>query len=266
MLAAESSDSICPFCGGRGWVVSEDGGAGAAAPCDCRESGLESRLLDAAGIPPRFAGCSLDNFNTASPDRTEREQLLQALTVSRRYVETFVADGGRFVESGLLFVGRPGVGKTHLAAAVLSELIRRYRVRGRFVDFTALIHRLQSSFDPQTMDTKHGILKSVSESEVLVLDDLGAQKPSAWVTEMLYLVMNDRYARRCPTLFTTNLKLEEETPQVAGLDRGETARREDLLASRIPASLLSRLYEMARPVVIESADFRREFKTPRHPF
>ncbi|MDH3255542.1 MAG: ATP-binding protein [Acidobacteriota bacterium] len=246
-------------------MVREDGGAGAAEPCECQAANLTPRLVGAAGIPARYSGCSFENFKTDLPNRVEREQLLQALTLSRRYVENFVSETGTFIESGLLYVGRPGVGKTHLAVAVLVELIRRYRVHGRFVDFTSLIHRIQSTFDPGAVDTKHGILQEVSTAEVLVLDELGAQKPSAWVTELLYLVMNARYTSRRPTIFTSNLRLDDAAHDRRDLDRGGDPHPEELLSRRLPASLLSRLYEMARPVSIEASDFRREVKMHRHP-
>jgi DNA replication protein DnaC len=257
----------CPDCEGRGWRVIADGGAGTAHPCPCRERDLLPRLEQLAGIPERYQGCRLDNFQVRI--RGAEEELMRARQLASRYVEGFVEPDGRFRQGGLLFVGRPGVGKTHLAAAVLLELIRRYRVRGRFEDFTTLIYQIQSTFAASSQLSKSGILEPVMAAEVLVLDELGAQKPSAWVSEVLYLILNTRYTRRLPTLFTTNYWLEPERNEGApSLDRGAgpaAAAGLEQLSSRIPAMLVSRLYEMAQLVTIRSTiDYRQTIRSHQH--
>ena len=258
--APEPAAGACPECGGRGWVIVADGGAGTARRCGCAAVDPLPALEREAGIPSRYQGCRLDKFDVRGP----RERLLEARVLTERWVSEFQLEG-QLRGTGMLFLGPTGVGKTHLAAAALVEVIRRHRLRGRFVDFTTLIYQIQSTFDAASAETKQSVLEPVLSADVLVLDELGAQKPSPWVSEVLYLILNGRYTRRLPTLFTSNYYLDEPPAPGASARAGEPGagvpdRRGETLSTRIPAMLVSRLWEMARPVVMLGGDYRKDVR------
>ena len=147
--------------------------------------------------------------------------------------------------------------------SVLLELIERPHLHGRFVDFTSLIYQIQSTFDPRSPESQHQILDPFLRAELLVLDELGAQKPSPWVNDILYLIINGRYTRRLPTLFTTNYPLEAPRRPPVDLDKVQErlpAAGLEPLEWRIPPMLLSRLHEMAQPVPLTAVEDYRPRK------
>jgi DNA replication protein DnaC len=228
--SAYFSPDPCTKCGGTGWEAVEDKGV---RPCLCTTRKRISNLLAQARIPDLFADCSFDNFQTTCPSLT------RALMYSRRFVDEYP-----LVDVGLLYMGTCGVGKTHLAVAVLKALIAK-GIPALFYDFRDLLKAIQDSYNPNTHTSEIMILSPIFECELLVLDELGASKPTEWVQDTMTQIINTRYNARKRTIFTTNY---QDIP--VGSAYVET------LTDRVGVRIRSRLKEMCRSVLIEGDDFR----------
>jgi len=170
---------ICSFCYGAGLEVVPGKGA---RRCRCRTQEQRARLLEQARIPRRYQNCSLTNYHPAPNNGTQ----LQAFNYAFRLVDEFPA-----VERGLLFTGSCGVGKTHLAVGLLRGLIEK-GMPCLFYEFGALLKEIQNSYNPISNTSELKILASVYDAEVLVLDELGAVKPSDWVRDtMMHIIWRD---------------------------------------------------------------------------
>jgi DNA replication protein DnaC len=193
--------------------------------------------LEAAGIPQRYRDCTLENFS----DNTVT--LTSARTRAREFVDAYPA-----VDAGLLLVGPSGRGKTHLACAILSELVVTKAAAGLYGDFSDLLMKIQTSFRPDADLSKESVLTPYAEAEILVLDELGASKPHPWVLDVLYSLLNSRYNRKKVTIATSNF--EDELDPATG--------ERDRLEDRIGYRLRSRLYEMCLVVPLKGGDFRKD--------
>lgn len=233
-----------------------------AAACDCGMEERATRVMERARIPKRYEHCDFESYVTDLADgKTWTAQHSQSLKNAKLVTQGFVRDYPGSAEKGLLLMGSSGVGKTHLAVACLKELIRRGH-GGLFCDYRELLKEIQASYNPASESTEMSILEPIRNVEVLVLDDLGASKPSAWVLDIIGLVLNARYNDRRVTILTTNYLDEapdtEPAPRMLGGQR--VAVREDGLGDRIGARMRSRLYEMCRTIEVFAPDFRREVR------
>ncbi len=248
--------SICTICDGVGLVrVVNDAGQWVSRACECQEMVREERRLAAAHIPERYRQYDLDCYDII---RGADPSLGRALMTARKFVEAYPVDTAG---KGLLFTGSIGVGKTHLAVGVLRRLVQERGVRGLFCDYRELLKSIQNSYNPQVQTTELELLKPVFAAEVLVLDDLGAQKPNEWVWDTVALVLNTRYNDKQTTIITTNYP---DLPAGGGAKTdAERSAREPTLGDRIGDRMRSRLAEMCVRIEMNGEDFRQTVKKAR---
>lgn len=242
--AVAAVEGPCPRCGGTGWMQPQDDPSGAVVRCSCFRSAQSGHRLAAAGMPVRYRGCTLDNFHVLPG-------MDPSIGGAKIRAERFIAKYPD-VPYGLLFVGTAGVGKTHLAVAILRALIEEKAAVGRFADYRDLLRSIQDSYNPVSQTSELEILRPVINADVLLLDELGARRPSNWVLDTVTHVLNDRYANDRVTIVTTNYYLEKEQAL------------EHTLTDRIGEYAVSRLHEMCRIHVMTGEDFRRRLKSASH--
>jgi DNA replication protein DnaC len=234
-----------------------------AVPCDCGMQERSARTMERAHIPKRYEHCDFESYVTDLTDgKTWLPHHAQSMKQAKMLAQGFVRDYPGAAEKGLLLMGRSGVGKTHIGVAALKELMRRGHA-GLFCDYRELLKEIQGSYNPASESTEMAILEPIRTVEILVLDDLGASKPSAWVLDIIGLVLNARYNERRVTILTTNYFDEPSTLTVEPVKSPTGQRvavREDTLGDRIGGRMRSRLFEMCRTVHVLAPDFRREVR------
>jgi DNA replication protein DnaC len=224
----------CPHCDGTGWKPVDRDGVHRVVRCDCWHQDLAGKLLTEARIQPRYRNCELENF-VIYPN----EKLREAVEHARRFADAYPT-----VERGLCFVGPHGVGKTHLAVAILKKVVRQTNAKALFWDTTDLLREIRNTYDPSVRAAEMSILRPVMEAQLLVLDDIGKDRFSEWVEETMNLIINTRYNQRLLTVFTSNFEDDADDTNLRALK------------VRVGTRVHSRMHEMCRFVEFDGADYR----------
>ncbi len=227
-----ASIDTCPKCYDTGMEIVRGKGA---RKCSCRKLGSQHRQFEKVRVPKRYDGF---HFNTYKPQTSSQEAAFRFAT---RLTMEYPA-----VDRGLLLMGTVGVGKTHLAVSILKGLTER-GFTCLFYEFLSLLKEIQGSFNADTHGSELSLLAPVLNADVLVLDELGASKPTDWVRDTMAHVINTRYNDKKLTIFTTNYLDERKN------------ERDDILEDRIGVRLRSRLYEMCKTVMMDGKDYRKNF-------
>jgi len=235
--------SFCHVCDGTGWrPIDEDGvTARRVVRCDCVLARQQRQRIGGSGIPPKYHACTFANY------RAYNDSMRHALTVAQGFAEAYPIlphRGGALIGQGLLFIGPVGLGKTHLASALLTEIIARTRTWGLFYKTRDLLRLIRDSYNPATKATEAQILDPIVRCDLLVLDDLGAERTTDWVDETMNYIIDTRYSACRPVIITTNYPDVDEIDEVNGL------------LCRIGFRMRSRLREMCQYVELEGADYR----------
>lgn len=266
--SAEAQENVvCEFCFGTGTRLEPTKGA---VICECRRTSHKANLLKAAQIPPRFQARSFENYYPKN----------ESQATAHNYVKSLV-DQYPAVDKGLLIMGSVGVGKTHLAIAIVRALVETKGVPCLFHESGSLLKAIQGSYSAISQTSEKRVLAPVYETEVLVLDELGAIIPTDWVRDTLYQIINTRYNERKLTIFTTNyldeVRVEDEVNALKAkramiereYDGSRTSEIKELnkrinallstqiLEERIGVTLRSRLHEMCGKIEIKGQDYRK---------
>ncbi|MRA74705.1 AAA family ATPase [Bacillus thuringiensis] len=190
------------------------------------------KLFSISNLGERFSKSTFESFLDRNGSET-------AYKVAVKYVKTFKEWNGE----SLMLWGEPGNGKTHLAAAIVNELSKK----GYIVVFQSvpeLLQRIRSTFNSENKENETQIMRALLECDLLILDDIGAEKTTEWVEEKLFNIIDGRYRKELPTLYTSNLEPKE-------------------LKNQVGKRSYDRMVETSLTVKNEAASYRREIAKQR---
>lgn len=231
-------EANCKICQDSGWVLVKVGEREIARPCQCRQNGMQTLKASNANIPLRFMATELKSY---FPDKANPTQ-----AKAKKAAEKFIADYPA-VDMGLLFQGATGVGKTRLLCCIGNQLIKEKNCEVIYIDWNDLTREMKSGEDAASRDFSNigQLIQRLTRTELLLFDELGASRPSPWVEDNIYYLINRRYNDNRVTLFASNF-----------FDKKIAS--EETFSERIGSRIRSRLFEMARSIEIMGADYRQK--------
>lgn len=198
----------CPICKGLGWVleINEEGQVEAKS-CKCREEEIMRRRISFAEIPPAYKDAYLSNFSlSVYKDPESKNTAKAACDKVKTYLEWF--SGCKQDGLGLYFYSKTkGSGKTRMAASLAHKFLYTYIVK--FATSSKILTEIKRTYDKSSEQSESDLLDALVTADILFIDDFGNEKPTGWVNDKLYHIVNERYINKKLTFFTSNSSIED---------------------------------------------------------
>ena len=204
-----SEESKCSKCGDTGWVFyTDDDGTERTRKCDCGliDRELMNRQRTYAEIPEAFKDYRLDSFKTTF---YKNQAIITEASKTIRYwfrnLNQMMKDGiGLYISSST-----KGSGKTRMAASIANELMIENGYPVKFATSIQILTEIRSTWDKTSGTSESKLLNQLTSIKVLVLDDFGTETVKDWIGERFYHIINERYVRNLPTIYTSNKRLDK---------------------------------------------------------
>lgn len=233
---------VCRDCEGKGWIIDITDNREVARRCHCQEEISEKRTIN---LPEKMLDWFVSNFSTL-----ENDSLKKARNMVMAYIEAYPA-----VDHGLLFYGPSGTGKSHLAVAALKEIASRSGIIGQYVDFNDLLFKIQRTIGSDGHGSLDAIIEPFIKTRLLLIDDFASTQGNAWVWDIVYHIINQRYLHKRHLMLTTRY-----SPDIPAEERSDYQSKNRFLVDRVGQQLASRLLEMCRSVPLSGEDFRQQVR------
>lgn len=195
------------------------------------------RLFQMSKMGTRFKDRSFDNFIVNNQNEN-------AYKIAKAFSDNF--DKAKESGLGIMFVGNYGAGKTHLACSIAIELMNK-SVPVIYGSSISLLGKIKQAYNETTTTDEWQLLELYSTTDLLIIDDLGKERPSEWVLEKLYYIINQRYENLKPTIITTNYDDITLISRLSTKSNSSTAE-----------AIVSRLSEMCTGVYMNFEDYRKK--------
>ncbi len=235
----------CPVCKDAGWIAEGDSFRAPRRRCDCRRVEARKRLFDELRLPGRYANATLASFEAG-------KQTIPAFVSANAYVQSYRP---REDNRGLIFHGQVGRGKTHLMIGVLRELVLRFGISARFIEFSHLLGDLKASFDRRKGGAAD-LLEPLSRVEVLAVDELGKGRNTEFEGTILDELVSRRYNAAGTVLATTNYEPGSSTGHAVPGSLASAVSDLPALVDRVGDRVYSRLRETCTFVNVKGEDYR----------